>query len=164
MAVSLSTIVARVRRGADLLDARKPGWADKVDVNTLDMQSCTMCVLGQVFGDYTEGLVYLGVDGFSLYGTSDRYLYGYSDNSSGDRWAFLTGLWQAEVAKRQQHQPVVLDAPAKPQRTRKPRYVKSAEVSVSYAPGQNVSVTRRGDVITKVTTWTTGVPNSTKRH
>lgn len=37
------------------------------------------------------------------------------------------------------------------------------EVKVQYAAGQNVSVTVRGGRIDKVTTWTTGVPGSTKR-
>lgn len=32
-----------------------------------------------------------------------------------------------------------------------------------YATGQNVSITVKGGVITKVTTWVTGVPGSTKR-
>lgn len=34
---------------------------------------------------------------------------------------------------------------------------------MQYAKGQNVSITTRDGRITKVTTWVTGVPDSTKR-
>lgn len=40
----------RVVRGAELLDERMPGWADRVDVATLDMNCPHNCVLGQTAG------------------------------------------------------------------------------------------------------------------
>lgn len=37
------------------------------------------------------------------------------------------------------------------------------EVTVTYAAGQNVSITTRNGALHKVTTWTSGVPGSTSR-
>jgi hypothetical protein len=57
------TIAARVRRGAELLDAREPGWAEKVALDRLAMADCDRCVLGQVFGTFADGFVALALDG-----------------------------------------------------------------------------------------------------
>lgn len=46
----------RVARGAALLDAKRPGWAEKIDIGNLDMPRCDRCILGQVFGDYVKAI------------------------------------------------------------------------------------------------------------
>jgi hypothetical protein len=50
-----------VARGVALLDEHMPGWELKIDVGTLDMGDCDVCVLGQLVGEYTEGLHQLGI-------------------------------------------------------------------------------------------------------
>lgn len=40
----------RVERGAALLDAKEPGWRDRISPAELDIHSCSACVVGQVFG------------------------------------------------------------------------------------------------------------------
>jgi hypothetical protein len=58
-------IAERVARGAALLDARVPGWVDKVNEDTLNIRSMGDCVLGQVFGAYWIGVKALGLkEGF----------------------------------------------------------------------------------------------------
>lgn len=52
----------RVRRGAALLDRLRPGWAGAIDQGFLDQGSCYTCVLGQLFGDFLEGLKETGTD------------------------------------------------------------------------------------------------------
>ena len=52
---------ANVRRGEAFLDEHVPGWRDQVDPYTLDLANCHWCVLGQVFGDYDDGLALLGL-------------------------------------------------------------------------------------------------------
>lgn len=37
----------KVERAASYLDVIKPGWADNVNLNTLDMGNCDRCVCGQ---------------------------------------------------------------------------------------------------------------------
>jgi hypothetical protein len=43
---------SRVAKGAALLDDKRPGWADRIDLASLDMGCCSQCVLGQVFGSF----------------------------------------------------------------------------------------------------------------
>lgn len=45
----------RVSRGAKLLDSLVPGWAHWIDPGLLKIESCTSCVLGQIFGSYMVG-------------------------------------------------------------------------------------------------------------
>jgi hypothetical protein len=54
-----------VRAGIQLLDTHPAadGWRNKFDPNTLEIQNCYHCVLGQVFGGYGEGLDILGIRG-----------------------------------------------------------------------------------------------------
>lgn len=50
------TIQQRVQNGIDLLDAKWPkDWRDRVNLETLDMTDCLLCVLGQTCGDYRDG-------------------------------------------------------------------------------------------------------------
>jgi hypothetical protein len=46
----------RVRRGATLLDRERPGWADEINTRTLDVRFTEVCPLGQLYGDYEDGL------------------------------------------------------------------------------------------------------------
>jgi hypothetical protein len=46
----------KVERGALLLDERHPGWHHKINLNELNLESCTACVLGQLHGDFGQGL------------------------------------------------------------------------------------------------------------
>ncbi len=47
----------RVTRGAAHLDRLWSGWADHVDVLTLNMANPCSCVIGQLNGDYNETVV-----------------------------------------------------------------------------------------------------------
>ena len=46
----------RATRGAEFLDERRPGWVAKIDRKRLDMLSSRDCILGQLYGDYEDGL------------------------------------------------------------------------------------------------------------
>ena len=50
---------SRVSKGALHLDQVRPGWAWQIDPGTLDLGSECHCVLGQLYGLYTRGLVNL---------------------------------------------------------------------------------------------------------
>lgn len=43
---------ARARAGATFMDAMCVGWPEKIDADTLDLQSCDDCVFGQSFDDH----------------------------------------------------------------------------------------------------------------
>lgn len=54
--MTVSDLVADVDRGIALLDEKKPGWRDEVDVDRLSIINGFDCVLGQLYGGYYTGL------------------------------------------------------------------------------------------------------------
>ena len=46
----------QVQRGAVLLDALRPGWRKSISVDVLDLSSGCLCILGQIYGTFHEGL------------------------------------------------------------------------------------------------------------
>lgn len=56
-----SDIATRVAKGVALLDEQVPGWDGHIDLIKLDVKSTDRCVLGQVFGNYSEGCDRLGL-------------------------------------------------------------------------------------------------------
>jgi len=48
-----------VKRGADLLDEKRPGWREEIDLATLDLVDGDYCIMGQIFGSYETGLSFL---------------------------------------------------------------------------------------------------------
>jgi hypothetical protein len=52
----MSSIAERVAAGAAWLDEHEPGWIDRIDLDTLDLESCIRCVGGQLAGLYVEFL------------------------------------------------------------------------------------------------------------
>jgi hypothetical protein len=49
--IDLERIRKHVARGAAFLDEKRPGWADRIDLDSLSLEDCTMCVLGQEYED-----------------------------------------------------------------------------------------------------------------
>lgn len=52
----LDLVTERVSIAGGVLDTLKPEWRSLVDLDKLDMGSACDCVLGQVFGDFHEGM------------------------------------------------------------------------------------------------------------
>lgn len=46
----------RVQRGIVFLDKQKPGWHCDINVDKIDMSHSDSCILGQLFGNYEDGL------------------------------------------------------------------------------------------------------------
>ena len=46
----------RLERGIALLDRKHPGWENEIDLDALDLSNVRYCVLGQVYGDFGDGL------------------------------------------------------------------------------------------------------------
>ncbi len=88
----MARLPASVLRGAELLDERLPGWPHHVDADKLDLAHSCNCPLGQIFGDYDDGIEILGLEkperfGFHLAGRQT--------------FAYLTEAWQRATRQRQ---------------------------------------------------------------
>jgi hypothetical protein len=57
----VSTIAERVAKGTALLDEKLPGWWRAINLVRLELNDCQDCLLGQLFGDYDDGLPELGL-------------------------------------------------------------------------------------------------------
>jgi hypothetical protein len=86
----MSTFTAQVNAGIKLLDEQQPGWRDKIDLETLNLGSCSVCVLGQIFGDYEEGTIELDIE-------DDPYQYGFNALNGGMEQ--LTQAWKDALGK-----------------------------------------------------------------
>jgi hypothetical protein len=95
--------VKTVDRGAALLDEREPGWAEKIDLDTLDLSSSCGCVLGQLYlrkhprirrkyEAYERKLSELGLDNAS--GNFGFVTWG------GGRFENLTAAWKRAIRAR----------------------------------------------------------------
>lgn len=90
----------RIEAGVRLLDARAPGWEDRIDLRTLDLGSCTACVVGQLFDIREDDLLW---QGFQALGVEKPREYGFSlDWDLGYRATYggLTRAWKARVRQR----------------------------------------------------------------
>lgn len=103
MTPSADDYAEAVANGAALLDARVPGWRDRVDVAELDLSDCVECTLGQVFGAYQFGLTRLDLSANDWDEEQERAAtYGFTllpalgEGSLDDRsahWSALRDAW-----------------------------------------------------------------------
>lgn len=93
--------IEAVKRGARVLDAGGPlNWREKINVDTLDIVSTTLCPLGQVFGRYWDGRDRLAAAGV-LDTNVEGYIYGFSLETShaGPSNDDLIAAWTDEVLR-----------------------------------------------------------------
>jgi hypothetical protein len=99
---------ARVAKGVDLLNEHAPAewWsADVIDLDKLDLSNVGVCVLGQVFDGYFDGLDWLsGAEGFTGpwavdYGfiLDDEEVFG--PEPGGLLYHALTVAWRRAIVK-----------------------------------------------------------------
>ena len=89
----------RAKAGATLLDIVRPGWADQVSPERLDLSDCQACVLGQLYGNYTEGVekLFAMAENGTRYTVADRAGF---DVVPGTTYSTLTKAWRREIEKR----------------------------------------------------------------
>lgn len=94
------SIKCRVESGAEYLDHKVSDWAEKIKLQSFSLASGQSCILGQLFGNYVNGLAQVNLD----YGTA--FVLGFHQNPNGDRkeghkeWNQLTKAWKTEVCRR----------------------------------------------------------------
>lgn len=92
------TKTAKVSRGMKLLDKMYPRWEAEINLATLDLNSCEVYILGQLYGGYQDGLARVFADGDS--NGIARYEYGFSEMQARDRMRQLTRVWVNLILRR----------------------------------------------------------------
>lgn len=102
-------VEGRVALGADRLDGYWVEWWEQIDLSTFDIDSCARCTLGQLFGDYSDGLTALRMEveearrlGFTAGALVDPEP---GEGSARERldaeWKLLQVAWRKLIAERQ---------------------------------------------------------------
>lgn len=89
----MNDYMARVQKGAALLDEKRPGWEKEIDIGILDIMDGRWCVLGQLYGYYTIGATVMGIG----YGNQE---YGFARPTPLADLPTLTNAWRALIATR----------------------------------------------------------------
>ena len=87
-----------VKRGAAWLDANHPGWREKINLAELEMEHCSKCILGQLFGDYDPSTLPGWETGWD--NNAPQFTMGFSAfeaHSNDNRWHELSYLWKKEI-------------------------------------------------------------------
>jgi hypothetical protein len=86
----MSKYAARVATGAALLDehGNGNGWRRDINKGTLNINDFYLCVLAQLFGNYSAGLQELG-----LFTTSEAIEHGFDVEMGVDDSDELTSAW-----------------------------------------------------------------------
>jgi hypothetical protein len=100
----MSTAIAeRVAAGAAWLDEHRPGWVDRINLDTLDLSDTCKCVLGQEYGRFVLG------DDLILDEGSESHLLGFDVDElrqdgqyAGKQYAALTAAWRELVLARRE--------------------------------------------------------------
>ena len=79
---------ARVRKGIDLLDRKIPGWRIQIDFDALDIGWSSKCVMGQLFGDFGDGIRELGLADIG------GYEFGFASYGGREGFRDLTDKWK----------------------------------------------------------------------
>jgi hypothetical protein len=101
----MTTIDDRVAAGAAWLDANRPGWWQRINLDTLDLGDPCRCVLGQEYGDFADGpeelvddtksVVANGFDALDFWFVNDR-----TPRDVLTELADLTAAWRALITAR----------------------------------------------------------------
>ena len=90
----------RVLNGIELLDKEFPNWEEAIDLDKLAIEDCNHCILGQLFGEYIDGLDILRISQHKscLFGfDTDRFSFK-KDDLDLYQYIVLKDCW-AEVIK-----------------------------------------------------------------
>lgn len=87
----MTDYAAKVAAGIKFLDGKaasgalSANWRDKIDLDELSLESCDVCVLGQLFGGYETGKYTLSIDSY------DAKAFGFNTDYSFNE---LTAAWK----------------------------------------------------------------------
>ena len=92
------TVEVRAEAGATLLDDVRPGWWHEVRIEDLNMVDCEDCILGQLYGWFSDGF-----DALRLTADDVRQLgFDRGDDDPRSVFADLTAAWRALILQRRE--------------------------------------------------------------
>lgn len=106
--VTEEVVRERVRRGAEYLDERDPGWHRRIDPNVLELGSGDHCVLGQLHGEFRLGLGRSGMLSLSSAPRASlspvahgfKCVGGVSEEWQARDYELLTRAWRIAIRQR----------------------------------------------------------------
>jgi hypothetical protein len=102
----MATIAECVARGAALLDEHEPGWWQRIDLDRLNIASCEDCTLGQLHGDFTDGLAALYLTAADEPEDHGFMWYWSGRNADeADEAENLTAAWRTLIEERRAGEP-----------------------------------------------------------
>jgi hypothetical protein len=102
----------RVERGMALLDRHDPDWFGRIDLETLRMETCNRCILGQLHGHAWIGFRRILEDlpstslysaahhGFTLYNSEQASCNDQEFSAVRDRFGALGLAWRTAIESR----------------------------------------------------------------
>lgn len=91
----------RVNRGTALLDQHEPGWADHINTALLDLWGCDVCVLGQLYGGYKQGIRELfNASLQDEAGIEQAKAHGFDTHDTSESYDALTYAWLHAIDDR----------------------------------------------------------------
>lgn len=88
----------RVHLGAERLDTARPGWEKEIDLDLLAIWDGARCILGQLYLEFTEGMIQL-----DLLGIRQAAVFGFTvpgfDYEMSD-WDALNDAWRKLIRER----------------------------------------------------------------
>jgi hypothetical protein len=90
----IKTYESRIKKGIAILDRKlgRKNWAKKIDLAELDLSSPNVCMLGEIYGDYSDGKDKLKIKSGETYGFE-------IGNGSHEDYGTLTRLWIGALYK-----------------------------------------------------------------
>lgn len=93
------TEVEVVKRGAQYLDKTDPGWENKINLDTLNLRNCHVCILGQLDSDFWEEIKRRDMT------FDDAAEYGFAIHlwDSNKNWDLLTEEWKKVIVQKRRN-------------------------------------------------------------
>lgn len=92
------TVAERVSAGIDFLDREVPGWDAEIDLDNLWLDSCSHCVLGQLFGEFRKGREALDIE----FPDTARLGFDRDDTDPCGTYDELTSAWLTAIQARRE--------------------------------------------------------------
>jgi hypothetical protein len=97
------TVTERVQRGAALLDEKRPGWWQQIDLDDLNLRDGCTCIGGQLCarktGTEEDYLIFMDELGLSR---ADEVRHGFDRAGDDSDYDALTAAWRDLITKRRE--------------------------------------------------------------